>query len=236
MNVRAPPLQVFVSIQALILVPHPYFNEPGCEAMMGTPQGDAASAQYSEEIRVATARWAVCDAIAHPPPALEDVVAAHFALRRAHVLEVLDTWLREPAAASDRGCARGAAAVAMAGPRQRRALLDVQAAVVQVLAGVEVPRAVALAPAPSPAAAAAAAGASGGGGVSIDADAASMAHLRAVLPGVPDALLEHALRIAGGDADAACGWLLEEGRGPDAGAGTAAAAAAAGRGGPRDFE
>lgn len=47
-----PPLhpcaQVLVSIQSLILVPKPWFNEPGYEATMGTPQGDAASASYNK--------------------------------------------------------------------------------------------------------------------------------------------------------------------------------------------
>ena len=35
--------QVLVSIQSLILVPQPYFNEPGYEGTMGTPSGIAAS-------------------------------------------------------------------------------------------------------------------------------------------------------------------------------------------------
>ena len=33
-------LQVMVSIQSLILVPDPYFNEPGYEAMRKLPQGN----------------------------------------------------------------------------------------------------------------------------------------------------------------------------------------------------
>ena len=36
-------LQVIVSIQSLILVPQPYFNEPSFEQDMGTPMGDALS-------------------------------------------------------------------------------------------------------------------------------------------------------------------------------------------------
>lgn len=31
--------QVLVSIQGLILIPEPIYNEPGYEAMQGTPQG-----------------------------------------------------------------------------------------------------------------------------------------------------------------------------------------------------
>jgi hypothetical protein len=35
--------QVLVSIQSLIFVPEPYFNEPGYEREMGLPAGIAAS-------------------------------------------------------------------------------------------------------------------------------------------------------------------------------------------------
>ena len=38
--------QVLVSIQSLILVPQPYFNEPGYEGTMGTPSGTASSKKY----------------------------------------------------------------------------------------------------------------------------------------------------------------------------------------------
>jgi hypothetical protein len=36
-------LQVLVSIQSLILVEKPYFNEPGYERTMNTPEGASAS-------------------------------------------------------------------------------------------------------------------------------------------------------------------------------------------------
>ena len=36
-------LQVLVSIQALIFVEKPYYNEPGVEAQMGTPEGAAVT-------------------------------------------------------------------------------------------------------------------------------------------------------------------------------------------------
>jgi len=52
-------LQVMVSIQALILVPQPYFNEPGYESSMGTPKGDTASFDYNSVIREATIKFAI---------------------------------------------------------------------------------------------------------------------------------------------------------------------------------
>jgi ubiquitin-protein ligase len=40
-------LQVLVSIQGLILIPEPIYNEPGYEAMQGTPQGKVYSASFT---------------------------------------------------------------------------------------------------------------------------------------------------------------------------------------------
>ena len=42
---------MLVSIQSLILVPDPYFNEPGYEGSMHTPTGRAASKAYDRNIR-----------------------------------------------------------------------------------------------------------------------------------------------------------------------------------------
>ena len=43
-------LQVLVSIQGLILVSEPYFNEPGYACQKGTPQGDKKSREYNEMV------------------------------------------------------------------------------------------------------------------------------------------------------------------------------------------
>lgn len=47
--------QVLVSIQSLILVADPYFNEPGFENHMHTPAGRSASRSYSADIMCAAA-------------------------------------------------------------------------------------------------------------------------------------------------------------------------------------
>jgi baculoviral IAP repeat-containing protein 6 len=44
-------LQVIVSIQSLIFVEQPYFNEPGYEREMTTPRGKQNSFNYSDERR-----------------------------------------------------------------------------------------------------------------------------------------------------------------------------------------
>ncbi|KAJ1473058.1 ubiquitin-conjugating enzyme/RWD-like protein, partial [Baffinella frigidus] len=47
-------LQVLVSIQSLILVEEPYFNEPGYEVSRGSAEGEVRSAAYNRTLREAT--------------------------------------------------------------------------------------------------------------------------------------------------------------------------------------
>ena len=60
-------LQVLVSIQSIIMVPKPYFNEPGYAEEAGTPAGDQRSREYNDNLRVATLRHAVRDMLRPPP-------------------------------------------------------------------------------------------------------------------------------------------------------------------------
>ena len=52
-------LQVLVSIQSIIMVPKPYFNEPGYAEEEGTPAGEQRSREYNDNLRAATLRHAV---------------------------------------------------------------------------------------------------------------------------------------------------------------------------------
>ncbi|KAL7570679.1 hypothetical protein ACA910_014950 [Epithemia clementina (nom. ined.)] len=52
-------LQVLVSIQGLILVPDPYFNEPGFEAQRNSKLGEQESRRYSLNIRRYTLQYAI---------------------------------------------------------------------------------------------------------------------------------------------------------------------------------
>lgn len=88
-------LQVLVSIQSLILVPKPFFNEPGYERQMGTPQGDEANRKYNEVIRVATVEFAMLEMLRRPPVGFEEVVRSHFYLKSAFIKQQCDQWLAE---------------------------------------------------------------------------------------------------------------------------------------------
>ena len=87
--------KVIVSIQSLIMVPDPYFNEPGYERDMGTQRGNAATFAYNSERRVATVRWAMVEQLRSPPPGFEAVVQRHFRFRRSFLRKQCTTWIRE---------------------------------------------------------------------------------------------------------------------------------------------
>lgn len=55
--------KVMVSIQALVFVSEPYFNEPGYEATMGTPRGDIASVFYNKTTIDSNVRHAILEMI-----------------------------------------------------------------------------------------------------------------------------------------------------------------------------
>lgn len=50
-NTALHVVQMLISIQSLIFVDEPYFNEPGYEGTMHTPSGDSASREYNRNIR-----------------------------------------------------------------------------------------------------------------------------------------------------------------------------------------
>ena len=88
-------LQLAVSIQALIFVGDPYFNEPGYEASMHTSAGQEKSRTYNENIRLRTMQWAMLDVLKSPPEHFEDVVTAHFQLKAAAIIETTRVWVKE---------------------------------------------------------------------------------------------------------------------------------------------
>ena len=81
-NEKSSLLQVLVSIQALIFVEYPFFNEPGYESQIGTPEGDrnrrvADNGGY-ERLRVWTIQWAMVDQLKNPSKGFEDAIREHF--------------------------------------------------------------------------------------------------------------------------------------------------------------
>ena len=54
-------LQVLLSIQSLILVPDPFFNEPGYEQRHSGAEGKLQSREYNKKITEGTMRYAMID-------------------------------------------------------------------------------------------------------------------------------------------------------------------------------
>ena len=88
-------LQVLVSIQSLILIAEPYFNEPGFERNRGTDAGDVASRKYNDTVKVATLRWAMLEQIRKPSVCFEAVVRAHFWKKRKEIETQVEQWIAE---------------------------------------------------------------------------------------------------------------------------------------------
>jgi len=99
-------LQVLLSIQSLIFVPDPYFNEPGWDAQRNTTQGIQRSERYNANIREFTLKYAimeplqqVCSSDAasgstpkNSTPEFTQVIKEHFQCKCQAVKDQLEAW------------------------------------------------------------------------------------------------------------------------------------------------
>ena len=93
-----------MSIQSLILVAQPYYNEPGYQHCVN----QAASTNYNRRLWPATVQWAMLDMLRHPPVGFEEVVKAHFRVKKHLILAQVGAWARgedapDPTKADQRG-------------------------------------------------------------------------------------------------------------------------------------
>ena len=86
-------LQVLVSIQSLILIEEPYFNEPGYEREIGTNAGTTKSNNYNENIKSGSCLYGIKDMIENPPFGFEEIVIQHFNYKKDNILNTLNNWL-----------------------------------------------------------------------------------------------------------------------------------------------
>ena len=85
-------LQVLVSIQSLILVENPCFNEPGWERWIGTKEGTQKSNHYNEPLLIGTIKWAIMDMIKNPPVGMEEVIKIHFKMKKDDIISTTQKW------------------------------------------------------------------------------------------------------------------------------------------------
>ena len=88
-------MQVLVSIQAMVFVGDPYFNEPNVEQMRHQAEGIAASAALNTVISLNTVQWAMVEPLRNPRPGFEAVTRAHFRILRPKILSQCRTWLAD---------------------------------------------------------------------------------------------------------------------------------------------
>ena len=81
-------VQVLVSIQSLILVQKPYYNEPGYERNYGTATGNRESHSYNEAVFRNNLRHAVLAQIRAPPEGFGHVTRSHFYYKRDTLIKV----------------------------------------------------------------------------------------------------------------------------------------------------
>ena len=87
--------QVFVSIYGLIFVESPYFNEPGYQSTIGTPEGTAANNKYNANQRYKTVELAMVDSMRKPSPEFAVAISRHFALRKGPIRNMVGRWQEE---------------------------------------------------------------------------------------------------------------------------------------------
>jgi ubiquitin-protein ligase len=92
-------LQVLISLQSLILVPDPYFNEPGYEGTKNTPGETNASHAYNKQIRRYTTTISMepilkqlANGTPTPYPKFDEVFQKHFYNKRSVIEQHMREW------------------------------------------------------------------------------------------------------------------------------------------------
>lgn len=85
-------LQVIVSIQGLILVSEPYFNEAGFEKQKGSQQGRENSRMYNEMVVLKLVQ-SQTKLLQHPPSVFKDIIIVHFKKHVGKLLKRLELWM-----------------------------------------------------------------------------------------------------------------------------------------------
>ncbi|XP_055590421.1 (E3-independent) E2 ubiquitin-conjugating enzyme [Uranotaenia lowii] len=85
-------LQVIVSIQGLILVDEPYFNEAGYEKQRGSQQGKENSRMYNEMVLLKLVQ-SMTKLVANPPEIFSDQILQHFRQRGLDMYQRIKRWM-----------------------------------------------------------------------------------------------------------------------------------------------
>ncbi|CAK9018060.1 unnamed protein product [Durusdinium trenchii] len=95
-------VQVLISIQSLILVSQPYFNEPGFEREIGTEPGERRSREYNRSVKENCIRWAMIDVLKNPKKEFTEAIKLHFKLQAEEIEATIQAWIEAEAEAAHR--------------------------------------------------------------------------------------------------------------------------------------
>lgn len=84
-----------MSVQAMVFVSDPYFNEPNVEQMRNQTEGINASKSLNAVLSINTIQWAMIDVLKNPKPGFEDAIKAHFLALRPTILQNCQKWLKD---------------------------------------------------------------------------------------------------------------------------------------------
>uniref|UniRef100_A0A182S688 UBIQUITIN_CONJUGAT_2 domain-containing protein n=1 Tax=Anopheles maculatus TaxID=74869 RepID=A0A182S688_9DIPT len=85
-------LQVIVSIQGLILVAEPYFNEAGYEKLRGSQQGKENSRMYNEMVLLKLVQ-SMTKLVSNPPEVFREQILSHFYACGQRMYHRLKAWM-----------------------------------------------------------------------------------------------------------------------------------------------
>jgi len=87
--------QIFISVQSLILVPEPYYNEPGHEGNMGKDECIKMVKSYNLQRRIYTMSDCMNSIIENPVREFEDLIRKHFTLKKNYIIALTEKWVKE---------------------------------------------------------------------------------------------------------------------------------------------
>lgn len=87
-------LQLFLSIQSVVMSEEVYFNEPGYEGEIGTEEGEKKNEGYSNIVRLNNIKFAMIRHITNPIKGFEDVIRRHFYIKRDVILAECSRWVK----------------------------------------------------------------------------------------------------------------------------------------------
>ena len=87
-------LQLMISIQASIFTSDPFYNEPGYDKYMNTPEGDHKNAKYNHNVKYYTMKYAILNQLKNPTITFRDQILDHFRLKKEYILKTCEEWVK----------------------------------------------------------------------------------------------------------------------------------------------